>query len=344
MSSLKVLVISQEDVIKAGGKDMKAAIDDVTLSFSLFEKGDCVFPMKTSLRWGDDDSEINRGRINSMPGYLGGEIDMAGIKWLGGSPLNPFKFGIPRASGILVLNNPYTMVPVAVMEGALISAMRTGAVTGVGAKYLANPDSEVIGLIGAGVQGRAQLMALKETIPGIREVRIFDKDKKRTNDFASEMDEELSLNIKPVENARECVEGSDIFVTAVVSDEPIVKKEWVKDGSFYAHIGSYECEFDVINFSDKIIVDSWEAVIHRDVSSIAKMYAAGLLKEEHIYAEMGEIVNGKKPGRERKNERIIFGPIGLGLHDLAVGTRIYKKVKELKLGKEFALYEKSIWV
>jgi len=344
MSSLRFLFLSQEDVIKAGGKDMKAAIEDVELSFSLFEKGNCVFPMKTSLRWGDDESETTRGRINSMPGYLGGRVNMAGIKWIGGSPMNPFKFGLPRASGVVILNDPKTLAPVAIMDGALVSAMRTGAATGVGAKYLANRKSQVIGLIGAGVQGRTQLMALKEAVPGIREVKIFDKDRNRMKAYADEMGKELSLNIRPVESGRKCVEGSDIFVTAIVSNEPVVKDEWVKEGSFYAHVGSYECEFDVIAHSDKVVVDSWEAVVHRNISSISKMHAAGQFKRDQLYAEMGEIVNRKKPGRENDRERIMFGPIGLSLHDLAVGTRIYRKAKELHIGKELAMYEKPAWM
>jgi len=346
MRSLKILFLSQEDVIKAGGKDMKSAIEDVELASSLFEKGDYILPKisKSFIRRGDASSEQSNGRYMSMPGFLGGKINIAGNKWFGGNPSNPFKLKMPRSSGVLVLNNTTSNYPIAIMDGTLISAMRTGAIAGVGAKYLANQDSEVIGLIGAGVIMRTVIMALKEVVKNIREVRLYDKNKERMDRFVSEMAGELSINLRAADSTQECVEGADIFVSAITSNTPVVKNEWVSNGSFYSHMGSYECEFDVISNSNKIVVDSWEAVINREVSTIGMMHEAGLLNREQIYAEMGEIVNGKKPGRERRDERIVFGPIGLVLYDLALGKRIYEKAKELKLGKELFLYKEAIWV
>jgi len=254
--ALEVLFLSQQDVIDTGGNDMKAAIDDVVLAFSLFDQHDCVLPFKTALRWGDEQSEVDRGRINAMPGYIGGKVRIAGIKWLGGSPGNPFRHGIPRASGILILNDPETMVPLAILEGALISAMRTGAVTGAAARYLARPDSRVAGLIGAGVQGRTQLMALKEALPSIREARVFDRDRPRLETFGKEMTAELGIQVSPVDSYQECVEGCDVFVTAIVTNSPVVKSEWVAPASFYSDIGSYECELDVVRNSDKVVFDT----------------------------------------------------------------------------------------
>jgi N-[(2S)-2-amino-2-carboxyethyl]-L-glutamate dehydrogenase len=343
MQPLKLLFLSQSDVINAGGKDMKAAMKDVELAFSLFDRGDCVLPFKTSLRWGDDASEIQRGRINSMPGYVGGSVSIAGIKWLGGSPQNPFRFGIPRAAGILVLNDPVTLAPIAIMEGALISAMRTGAVSGMGAKYLANPASRVLGLIGAGVQGRTQLLALREALPNIREVRVFDKDAVRMEQFAVQMSETLGIDVRPAVNAQECVEGADVFVTAVVTNVPVVHDGWAKAGSLYVHIGSHECDFDVIAHAEKVVVDSWDAVVHRDATTISKMHAAGLFGRENLYAEIGEIINKKKCGRTEEHERIVFAPIGFSLHDLVMGARLYREARRQKLGTELTLYDEPVF-
>lgn len=343
MKALEVLFLSQQDVIDAGGKDMKAAIDDVVLAFSLFDKRDCVLPTKTSLRWGDARSEAELGRINAMPGYIGGQVNMAGIKWLGGSPANLSRHGIPRASGLLILNDPETMVPLAILEGALISAMRTGAVTGAAARYLARPDSRVAGLIGAGVQGRTQLMALKEALSSMREARVFDLDRPRLETFCREMTAVLGMCVTPVDSHRQCVEACDVFVTAIVASAPVVKNEWVAPGSFYSHVGSHECEFDVVSNSDKVVVDSWDAVVHRDVTTLSKMHAAGLFQKEQVHAELGEIVNGKKPGRESSEERTLFAPIGFSLHDLVMGARIYRKAKELGLGRELVLYDRPLW-
>ncbi len=340
---LNVLFLSQQDVIEAGGKNMRAAINDVALAFSLFDQHDCVLPTKTSLRWGDEQSETQTGRINAMPGYVGGSVKIAGIKWLGGSPRNPFLHGIPRASGLLVLNDPETMVPIAILEAALMSAMRTGAVTGAAAKYLARKDSRIVGLIGTGVQGRTQLMALKEALPSIEEARVFDLDRGRAEAFSLEMSTELNIRIIPVNSYRECVEGCDVFVTAIVTNTPVLKNEWVEPGTFYSHVGSYECEFAVVQNSDKVVVDSWDAVVHRDVSTISKMHTAGLFERDQLYAEFGEIENGKLPGRESENERIMFAPIGFSLHDLVIGARVYRKARELGLGKELTMYERPVW-
>jgi ornithine cyclodeaminase len=340
---LKVLFLSQQDVIDAGGKNMRAAIDDVAQAFSLFDKGDCVLPTKTSLRWGDEQSEIQTGRINAMPGYIGGDIKMAGIKWLGGSPRNPFLHGIPRASGLLVLNDPETMVPVAILEAALISAMRTGAVTGAGARHLARMDSKIVGLIGAGVQGRTQLMALKEAVPSIQEARVYDLDRERAEAFSKEMEKELGISVRAASGYQQCVEGADILVTAIVTNTPVLKNEWVGAGTFYAHVGSYECEFDVVSHSDKVVVDSWSAVVHRDVATLAKMHAVGKFDRSDLYAEIGEIENGKRKGRENSQERIMFAPIGFSLHDLIIGARVYREAEAKGLGKELVLYEQPVW-
>jgi ornithine cyclodeaminase/alanine dehydrogenase-like protein (mu-crystallin family) len=221
--------------------------------------------------------------------------------------------------------------------------MRTGAVTGAASRYLARPDSVVVGMIGTGVQGRTQLMALKEAVPSLKEARVYDRDRLRVEAFAKEMSLELDMSVVPVGSYREAVEECDIFVTAIVTNTPVVKKEWISPGSFYAHIGSYECEFDVVSYSDKVVVDSWDAVIHRDVSTISKMHAAGLFERDDLYAELGAIVNGKYPGRERPEEKIICAPIGFGLHDLVMGTRIYRKAKELGLGQTLLLYDQPVW-
>ena len=344
MQPLKVLFLSQQDVIDAGGKDMHATIGDVAVSLSLFDQGDYVMPFKSGVRWGDEQTEVDRGRIHSMPGYVGGNVKMAGIKWIGGAPNNPFRFGIPRASAVLILNDPETMVPIAILEGGVISAMRTGAVTGLAARHLARPDSRVVGLIGAGVQGRTQLMALKEVLHSIEEVRVFDRDRERLEAFTSDMTGELGVPVNPVESYRECVKGCDVFVTAIVSSSPVVKNEWVAPGSFYAHIGSYECEFDVITSSDKVVVDSWDAVVHREVNSLSKAHAAGQFRKDQLHAELGAIVNGKRPGRETTAERTVCVPIGFSLHDLVVGARIYRKARELGLGKPLVFYDQPAWV
>jgi N-[(2S)-2-amino-2-carboxyethyl]-L-glutamate dehydrogenase len=135
MKHLDLLYLSQSDVEKCSGLNMKKVIDTMEKVFSIHDKEDYVLPNKTALRWGDLESETTKGRINSMPGYIGGDFDVSGIKWISSAPQNPFKHNLPRATGIIILNHPETLVPIAIMDGTLISAMRTGANSGVAAKY-----------------------------------------------------------------------------------------------------------------------------------------------------------------------------------------------------------------
>lgn len=333
-----VLFLSQEDVKKCGGEDMSLAIDVMESVFSLHHKGDYVLPNKSVLRWGDIDSETTRGRVNSMPASIGGEFQSVGIKWISSSPTNPDKYGLPRASGIIILNDYETLFPKAIMDGMLLSAMRTGANSGVAAKYLAREDSKVLGLIGAGAQNKTQLMAMKSVLKNLTEVKINDLNKERAHLFAEEMSEKVNLPIKVVDTAEEAVRGSDVFITATVSKTPIVKYEWIDKGSLYLHVGSHECEYEVIEKADKIVVDDWEELKHRGVETISLMYAEGEFNESRIDAQLGEIVNNIKHGRMNNDEFIYFNSVGMGIQDVALASIVYEKAVEKKIGKQLNMW------
>jgi len=290
------------------------------------------------------DSESSTGRINSLPGYIGGEFNSCGIKWISSAPSNPFKHNLPRAMGIIVLNDPETLIPNAIIDGTLISAMRTGANSGVVAKHLAKKDARVLGLVGAGVQNRTQLMAIYHSVPTLEKIKITDLDYNRAQNFVNQMKETIPLPIEIVDNAEEAVKGSDIFTTATVTKKPIIQPEWVEDGSLYIHVGSHECEFDVINQSNKIVVDDWEELKHRGVETISIMYKNNGFDEANLYAELGEIVNRKKAGRENDSEKIYFNSCGLGIQDLAMAKIIYEKALEENRGQWISFWDQPSFV
>ncbi|MBB5175082.1 ornithine cyclodeaminase [Texcoconibacillus texcoconensis] len=344
-SHLELLFLSQDDVKKCGGDDMKYIIDIIEEVISLHDKNDYILPSKSTLRWGSIDTETTSGRINSMPGYIGGNFKASGIKWISGNPTNPFKYNLPRAAGVILLNDTETLLPEVIMDGTLISAMRTGAVSGVVAKHLAKKQSKVLGLIGAGVQNRTQLQAILAVCPHIEYVKVTDLDEVRAQIFCDEMSL-LSQNVKfeIASNAEEAVRGSDIFITATVTEKPIVQKEWVDEGSLYIHVGSHECEFNVIRQADKIVVDDWEELKHRGVETIPIMYSEGCFDPQDIYAELGAIVNGYKKGRENNRERIYFNSVGMGIEDVAVAKCIYNKAQEKGMGKRLNLWEAPAFI
>lgn len=317
---------------------MSLAIEVMESVFSLHQKEDYVLPNKSVLRWGDIDSETTRGRVNSMPASIGGEFQSVGIKWISSSPTNPDKYGLPRASGIIILNDYENLFPKAIMDGMLLSAMRTGANSGVAAKYLAREDSKVLGLIGAGAQNKTQLMAMKSVLKNLTEVKINDLNKERAHLFAEEMNEKVNLPIKVVDTAEEAVRGSDVFITATVSKTPIVKYEWIDKGSLYLHVGSHECEYEVIEKADKIVVDDWEELKHRGVETISLMYAEGEFNESRIDAQLGEIVNNIRHGRINNDEFIYFNSVGMGIQDVALASIVYEKAVEKKIGKQLNMW------
>lgn len=334
-SKVEFVYLSQEDV-RATGIDMPEVMTSVERVLALHDEGKVNLPSKVILDLG----ERERGRINAMPAYIGGDIEICGMKWIAGFPPNPVKFGIPRAHALIVLNDASTGVPLAVMDGTYISAMRTGAVTGVGAKYLANLDSEVVGIIGCGVQAKTQIMAIKAAIPSVRLLKGYDVRAEASKQFTEWASQELGVQARAVGTAREAVEGSDIIATVTVADEPIVKDAWLKKGSFFSHVGSYQEEEEaVILNADKVVVDLWHEVLHRGTPLLARLYNAGKIKEEKIYANIGEIIGGKKRGRVNRDERIFFSPLGLGSEDVAVASFVYKEAKRKGLGVTLKLWD-----
>jgi 2,3-diaminopropionate biosynthesis protein SbnB len=334
-SKVEFIYLSQEDV-RATGIDMPQVIGMVEKVLALHDEGKVNLPSKVILDLG----ERERGRINAMPAYIGGDIEICGMKWIAGFPPNPVRFGIPRAHALIILNDASTGVPLAIMDGTYVSAMRTGAVTGVGAKYLANPDSKVVGIIGCGVQAKTQIMAIQAAIPSVKRLKGYDVRPEASKQFAQWASQELGLEATAVGSAREAVEGSDIIATVTVADEPIVKDAWLKKGSFFSHVGSYQEEEEAVVFNaDKVVVDLWHEVVHRGTPLLARLYTAGKIKEDKIYANIGEIIRGKKPGRTNREERIFFSPLGLGSEDVAVASFVYRKAKEKGLGVTLKLWD-----
>ena len=325
----RIRYLSARDV-DATGLDMKLAIDCVEQVLGMHQCGEVNMPSKVVL----DMDERKHGRINAMPAYLGGKIHICGIKWIAGFPNNPGRHGLPRANSLLILNDADTGMPLAIMDATRISSLRTGAVTGVGARYLARQDSAVLALIGAGVQSYAQLEALRIILPGISEVRVYDIRREAAEAFAQKCSDRWEgLSVLAATTPEEAIRGADCVVTATVADEPIVKAAWLEQGVFCAHVGSYQEEEEaVILEADKVVVDIWEEVLHRKTPLLAQMFEAGKISTDRIYADIGQIINGDKPGRQSDQERIFFSPLGLGSEDVAVAAAVYHRAAQKNLG------------
>ncbi len=344
MSKAEFIYLSQEDVIAAGGLNMGKCIEAVEEALACHARGDVVLPSKTVVRWGDSSTEATQGRINAMPGYLGGKVNKAGIKWIGSSPSNPKTHNLPRASGILILNDPETKLPLAIMDSTIISAMRTGATGGIGMKYLARGNSRIMGIIGAGVQARTQAMAAKIVFPRLETIRIFDLLPERSKGWCQEMSQSLGIPCFPAKSAEEAVRESDFFVTVTTAHAPIVKADWIKPGHTFIHMAGYEDEVAVVKMADKIVLDSWTEVHHRGLQTVYLAYEQGLITENDFYGEIGDIIIGKKKGRENDKEFIYYNTVGMGIEDIAFGSYVLEEAKKRGRGITLPLWKNPIWV
>lgn len=330
--SLNLLYLDRDQVIALGGKDMLLAVKDMENIFRLFEKGDIRLPDKVSMNFGKTVAEEKTlGRINAMPGYVGGEYDMAGIKWIGSNP-NNLKNGLPRASAITILNDPNTKFPLALMDGTEISNTRTGAVVGVAVKYLAKKGSQSLLMFGAGLIGEKALEAAIIGCPSLNALYVYDIVPERTTAFAENMTQRLGIKVTPVSDAKACSQKMDIVVTATGASSPVLDADYIRKGALYINLGGYECTYGTVEAADKRFVDNWGAVKHRNTSPIAKMVNEGLMSEDKLDGELGDVILGNLPGRTSDEETIYFNCVGMGIEDIAIATRVYRKAQAEGVG------------
>jgi alanine dehydrogenase len=269
------------------------------------------------------------GFVKPMTAYVE-PMDTIATKIFSHFPDNPKKFGLPTIDAIIILTEPKNGRHIAIMDGRWITALRTAAATTIAAEYLARKDSHVLGIIGAGVQGRSHLMTLNELFK-LEEVKVSDYCEAARRQFVLEMGEMLNVSIKQVKTPREAVLGSDIVVTATTANEPLIKRDWITPGMFIAKVGSYqEIEPEVITKADKVVVDWWEYVISRCLE-LKTLVNAGLFNRQDVYAELPEIVAGRKTGRVKDDEINLFISIGMGVEDAAAAYYVFQQA--VKLGK-----------
>ena len=254
-TSHSLLFLSQREVIEAGVLNMEQVVPLMEKVYGLHWRGETVLPSKGVIRWGGVETEWEKGRINALPGWIGGDIRTGGIKWIAVSPGGVRAPGMPKVAALVIINDPVTLYPVAIMDGVLLSAIRTGANMGAAALHLAKEDTRTIAIVGGGFQGRTQLMALLVARPQTREIRIYDVNRAQAENFARHMEKRTGRKVAICATVDETVKGADIVVTATGSTEPLLLRRHLEPGMLYIHVGGNECEYEVISAADKRYVD-----------------------------------------------------------------------------------------
>lgn len=264
--------------------------------------------------------------LHAMPAFIPGQ-NAVGAKWVGGYPGNKAR-GLPYVSGLLVLNDVETGLPLAVMDCVWITAKRTGAATAVAAKYLARPESSNLGILGCGVQGRSNLEALA-TMFTLKKVHAFDVDPAARERYAREMCAELGIEAVPVSTPKEAVANSDMVVTAgpiLRTPHATIQRGWLTEGAF-ASLIDFDSYWhpDALAEVDKFCTD--------DRAQFEHYRSIGYFKNvPPVHAELAELVSGRKPGRESASERTIACNLGLALDDIATAKLIYDRAIEQGIG------------
>ncbi len=323
-----LLYLNRRDVRAAMGDSIRAYVEALRGSLALHAEGKTAQPLKPYLRW------RRRGhiadRIIAMPGYVGGEHPMAGIKWIGSKHDNPTERGIPRASAVIVLNDPETHFPVAIMEGGEISGMRTAGVTVLAAEYLARPGFQSVALVGCGFIGRLHALGLLESFPAIERLHLYDHDKRAASALAGELERD-GLSVTVCETAEEAVCRGELVVPCTVTARPYIELDWLMPGAFVSNISIMDVKPEVYLGVDKLIVDDWDQA-NRERKTINQLVLAGRLRQSDLHAELGDVVRGHKSGRTSPDERILLNPMGMAIEDVACAAAVYRSAREQGAG------------
>jgi alanine dehydrogenase len=265
------------------------------------------------------------------PGWPGGGV--SGVKVVGDFVAN-YAAGLPSELGLLTLYDPSTGVPMAIMDATLITACRTGAMTAVGARYLARPDSRVLGHVGA--RGTAFWnIVLLDGLFGLEEIRVTSRRPESREAFARQLAAVTDTPVRVTATAEETFDGADILVEAsrLTEPEPLLRTASVKPGAFVVPYGTVSAvELDLLDVMDKVVVDDWREAQSGRFGALRRHVDTGRLSAASIHAELGQVVTGQRPGREHDDERILLWHRGLAILDIAVGLAILARAERQDAG------------
>jgi alanine dehydrogenase len=320
------LVLTGSQVMQILSMDL--ALIAVEEAFRAYGEGRVNMPPKAYLSLEHGDFRAMYGEIFLSRGHI------CGLKWVNVHPGNPAQ-GLLTVMAKILLNDPDTGLEFADLDGTHITDYRTGAAGGVAVKYLARPDATRLGLIGAGAQARTQVAAIVK-VRHIQEIVVFDRHREHSEAFAAEVAAAFGVEARAATDAAKAVTGQDIVVTTTPSRTPVVERQWVSPGTHINAIGADAAGKQeltpAILTAAKVVVDDWAQASHSGEINVA--LARGELTPEHIYGSLGDMVAGKKPGREAPEEITVFDSTGLIIQDLALGLAVYQGAKERGLGEE----------
>jgi len=313
---------------------MKEIIENVETAYKFHAERKVQMPPKEYIFY-----KKFRGDLRIMPCFIRG-LDESGVKNVNVHPDNPRKYGLPTVMAMIELVDPKTGFPVSVMDGTWITDMRTGAAAGVATKYLARDNSEILGLVGAGVQATTGLEAINEVMD-IKEVRVSCRTCETKELFAQKASEKYGIPVKAVDTIKEAVQGADVLLTTTPAREPVVKSKWVSPGTHINAMGAdapgkQELDSHILQKA-KIVIDCWDQASHSGEINIPVQ--EGLVRQSDIQGKIGDVIIGSIPGRTSDEEITVFDSTGLAVQDIVTAWNVYEKALQKGIGQKMNFLE-----
>ena len=368
---IDTLFLSEPEMVAAGVKDMPACVDVMEEVFSCLAKGDYRMAGQTADSHGamvnfpetsDHPNMPLAGpdrRFMAMPAYLGGSINRSGVKWYGSNVENR-NVGLPRSIHMFILNDSVTGAPLSIMSANLLSAYRTGAISGVGARHLAKADATVAAIIGPGVMGRTALEAFVAARPGLDTVKIKGRSQRGIDEFSDWIHKTLPqiTTVIPVETIEEAVRGSDIVSVcattgAGVAFYPRIEAEWIAPGTLITFPGCADVPTEYLNNDNvKMVLDhrglyqTWMEEFTPNTfetvgiigNKVLELKRDGVIAPGRI-TDIGEIINGTKPGRTSEDDVILYSIGGMPVEDVAWASHVYENARAKGIGTWLNVWE-----
>ena len=367
---IKFLYLSEPDMIKAGVKNMDQCVEAMEDLLVTLNKGDYVMAGVNHNSHGaqvifPDDPQFegmpknaDDRRFMAMPAYLGGKYQMAGMKWYGSNCENKAS-GLPRSILMMMLNDKDTGAPLALMSANLVSCYRTGAIPGVGAKYLAGKDSETVTIIGPGVMSKTALAAIMAVRPGIETIKVKGRGKASLEKFIAHVKKEYpQVNVYAVDTMEEAVRDADIVSaststpTGDPSQYPYIKEEWIKPGALISSTAALRFDDDFIIHRARTVTDNiklyeaWEEEMKPNAYNtvpipavhVMDLIAEGRMKPEQV-DDLGDILMGNIPLHRKDDEIIVYSIGGMPVEDVAWGTMVYRNALKKGIGTKLKLWD-----
>ena len=323
------LLLTRSDV--AAVLRMSEAIDAVEEALVRLARGRAFMPQRAVLRI----AERSATHL-SMPALVEGDGGGMAVKLVTTYPANPATRGLPTIMGVLVLHDPETGGVLAVMDASLLTAIRTGAASGVATRHLARPDARRVGLIGAGVQAERQLEACA-VVRSVADARVFDPEPGRAERFAGRMGALLGIEVRPAASARDAVDEADVVVVATTSTTPVLEGSWLVPGQHVCAIGSHTPETREVDTEavvrSRVFADDREACL-AEAGDLLIPIREGAIGRDHLRGGIGEVVTGAIPGRRRHDDITLFKSVGLAVEDVAAARLVYDRARAAGLGQE----------